>query len=175
MKKLILLLLLLPMGSFALSDMIPQEFAGVDLIRADRVSACERAYNEYQEHIQDRYIHWDQDPVVRCATYMHLVFAYESGFWTSNKCLENNNCFGIKKPTYDFAKDDIQYTVWAGRFLQFDNWQDWNLAFARLYYRFHMNKTISQFVHDWSMTDRWTYTSFMKSRYWDTYLYYNKK
>ena len=166
MKKLILLLLLLPISGFA-NDTI-------DSIRADRVNACERAYNEYQEHIQDRYIHWDQDPVVRCATYMHLVFAYESGFWTSNKCVKKNNCFWIKKPTYDFAKDDIQYTVWAGRFLQFDNWQDWNLAFARLYYRFHMNKTINQFVYGWSMTDRWTYISFMKERYWDTYdLYYN--
>ena len=166
MKKLILLLLLLPIGSFANNTII-------DSIRADRVNACSQAYNEYEEHIQDKYIHLAQDPVVRCATYMHLVFAYESGFWTSKKCIEKNNCFGIKLPTYNFAKDDIQYRVWSGNFLIFDNWKDWNLAFARLYYRFHINKTISQFVHDWSMTDRQTYTHFVKDNYWDTYDLYN--
>ena len=78
MKKIILLLLLIPMGSFALSDMVPDKFNIVDLIRVDRLSACERAFNEYQEHIQDRYAHGNQDAIVRCATYMHLIFAYES-------------------------------------------------------------------------------------------------
>ena len=174
MKKLILLLLLLPMSSFALSDMIPQEFTIVDLVRADRIIACERAYNEYQEHIQDRYIHWKQDPVIRCATYMHLIFAYESWFGTSNMCSQNNNCFGIKLPTYNFAKDDIWFDIWAGRFLIFNDRQDWNLAFARLYYKFHLNKTINQFVSGWSMTDRWTYIHFMTINYWDIYDLYTK-
>ena len=91
MKKLILLLFLLPVSGFA-ND-------AIDSIRADRVNACERAYNEYQEHIQDKYIHLAQDPVVRCATYMHLVYAYESGFGTSNRCRNTNNCFGIKQMT----------------------------------------------------------------------------
>ena len=165
MKKIILLLLLLPISGFANNTII-------ESIREDRVGACERAYNEYQEHIQDKYIHLAQDPVVRCATYMHLVFAYESGFWTSNKCLEKNNCFGIRRPTYNFAKDDIQYRVWTGNFLIFDNWKDWNLAFARLYYRFHMNKNINQFVYAWSMTDRWTYKHFMRERFTDVYRIY---
>ena len=178
MKKIIflllLLLLLLPWGSFALSDTVPQDFTIVDLIRVDRLSACERAYNEYQEHIQDRYAHGNQDAIVRCATYMHLVFAYESGFGSSNMCVNHNNCFWIKSPTYDFSKGEIPYKVGSWRFLIFNNRRDGNLAFARLYYKFHMNKHISEFVNGWSMTDRWTYIQFINDRYWHTYdLYYN--
>ena len=164
MKKLILLLLLLPIGSFA-ND-------AIDSIRADRVNACERAYNEYQEHIQDKYIHLAQDPVLRCATYMHLVYAYESGFGTSNRCRNTNNCFGIKQMTNREVVDWINHRIADNRFLKFDNKKDANLVFARLYFKFHMNKNISQFVYDWSMTDRWTYISFMRERFTDVYRIY---
>ena len=164
MKKLILLLLALPMGSFA-ND-------AIDSIRADRVNACSQAFDEYAEHIEKKYIHLAQDPVLRCATYMHLVYAYESGFGTSNRCRNTNNCFGIKQMTNRGVVDWINHGIADNRFLRFDNKKDANLVFARLYFKFHMNKKISQFVYDWSMTDRWTYISFMRERFTDVYRIY---
>ena len=145
--------------------------ANINEFRINRLDTCRQASEEYKQHIEDKYIH-NQDIIIRCATYNHLVYAYESDYWKSQKCVVDNNCFWIKLPTYDFAKDDIRYKIWWWRFLIFDSQEDWNLAFARLYMRFHLNKTINKFVNNRSMTDRNTYIHFMKSNYWDTYNIY---
>ena len=138
-------------------------------IRETRIQACSQAYNEYKGWIEERFIHTTQDWIVRCATYMTLVYAKESWFWQSRRCIEDNNCFWLKNPTYNNALRWLDYNVVSGRFLKFKNYGDDNIAFARFYARFHMNKHIEWFVRDWSMTDRATYIRFMRDRYWDTY------
>lgn len=68
-------------------------------IREQRMEACQQAYDEYKEHVEEVYVH-DQDIVKRCATYMTLVYAKESGYGKSRMCTQDFNCFGIKDVTY---------------------------------------------------------------------------
>jgi len=150
-----------------------------DTIREARFEACQQAYNEYKDWIEKRYIHTNQNWVARCATYSTLVFAKETWFWQSRMCLQDNNCHWIKQPTYDIR---IDYIIWNNRFLIFNNKDDSNLAFARLYARFHMNKISDTFVrwvwHNWqrvgaySLTNQDTYVQFISDRYWETYEYF---
>lgn len=39
---------------------------------------------------------YKQLPVVRCASYMSLIYAYESDFGQSRRCKQDKNCWGIK-------------------------------------------------------------------------------
>jgi hypothetical protein len=64
-----------------------------DNIRLERLDICEKAYKK--TNINKMFI-YEQLPVVRCATYMALVYAYESNFGKSNMCRTTRNCFGIK-------------------------------------------------------------------------------
>jgi hypothetical protein len=96
---------------------------------------------------------------------MSLVYAYESWFWQSRMCLQDYNCFWIKEPTYKWVLKDINYNIWWNRFLILENFDDNNLLFARLYYRWHLNKSIEVFVNWWSHTDQGSYINFMKNNY----------
>jgi hypothetical protein len=49
-------------------------------IRKARYIACYIASIEQKEHIKNKYIHNSQDIVARCATYMTLVYAFESNY-----------------------------------------------------------------------------------------------
>lgn len=144
----------------------------LDQVRLERIEACNIASQEYAEWIKDRYIHRQQDPVLRCATFMHLVYAYESWWWTSPRCQNDMNCFWIKQPTYNPFRWISYWVRYPGRFIIFENKQDANLVFARLYFRWHMNKTIPVFINWWSMTDRDTYIAFMQDRFVNTYHIY---
>ena len=148
---------------------IEKTFADRDTIREARIQACGQAYNEYEEWIEERYIH-NQDWIARCFSYMSIVYAKESGFWQSRRCLEDYNCFWIKNLSVDRRPLDwIATKVWNGRFLIFENYDDWNLLFARLYARWNMNKTIREFVVWYSTTDQSTYISFMRDNFWKFY------
>jgi hypothetical protein len=48
-----------------------------DKIRQERIEICQKAYKESE--INEQFI-YDQVPVVRCATYMSLIYAFESSF-----------------------------------------------------------------------------------------------
>jgi hypothetical protein len=100
---------------------------------------------------------------------MTLVYAFESNYWRSEKCFNNFNCFGIKKTSYNTW---IKYKLDNNNFKIYKNYNEWNLDFARLYIRFHLNKNINEFIKSWSMTDRQVYIWFMKEKYWSIYNYF---
>ena len=143
-----------------------------DVIREARMKACATAYWEYQDRIKERYIHTDQNWIVRCFAYMSIVYAKETWFWNSRMCVQDNNCHWLKQMTYDIR---IPYTVWNNRFVIFQNPEDSNLAFARLFARFHMNKNADVFVKwvwvNWqrvwaySQTDQDTYVKFIQDNF----------
>jgi len=162
MKYIIILL-------FALLPLYSCEANNKNTIREARYKACFIASKEQKKHIQEKYIHLNQNVIIRCATYMTLIFAYESNYWKSDKCKNNKNCFWIKRTTYDTW---INYKLDNNNFKIYKFYQDWNLDFARLYMRFHLNKTSSEFVNSRSATDRNTYINFIKKRYWKVYNYY---
>ena len=125
-------------------------------IRTERLEICEKAYKE--SWINKRFIH-DQVPAVRCATYMTLIYAFESDFWQSNMCTTQNNCHGMKWNGYN-------HPAW---FITFENQTQSREWFANRYFKFHYKKDIKTFVYNWSMTDQEDYTTFVKSRYWQVY------
>lgn len=138
-----------------------------DYERQQRLEACTMVYVNHREWVDQTNIHKSQSPVIRCATMMGLIGAYESGFYSSRKCMEDNNCFGIK-----------QYS--SGRFKTYKDRFAGKLHFAELYlvwrgnstFRGHKNRTISQFVEVWSGDDRATelrYIKFVKAKYWKMY------
>lgn len=121
-------------------------------IRLERLEVCQEAIEN--SDIQER-IMYKQILAVRCATYMWLVYAYESDFGKSRKCVEDKNCWGIKWNWYDTP---------AG-FLKFGTYKEGRRYFAKKYFQWHYKKKINTFVNNWSMTDRATYKSFMWDRY----------
>lgn len=132
MKYIILILLIIPAQTFSYSI---QEQA-----RIDRIESCEK--------------YWDHS-ITKCATMMTLVYAYESWFWKSRRCVQDKNCFGMKWNWYDTP-------AW---FLKFNTYQEWNDYFAKKFYQWHYKKSIEEFVYTWSMTERETYIKFIKSKY----------
>lgn len=127
-----------------------------DEIRQERLEICQKAYKNTQ--INEMFI-YEQLPAVRCATYMSLVYAYESNFGKSRKCVEDKNCHGMKWNWVDTP-------AW---FLKFKTHKEGREYFAKKYFRWHYKKDITTFVYNWSMTDRSTYIAFMKKRYWKMY------
>lgn len=127
-----------------------------DKIRLDRLKACEDQYK--LSEIREQFI-YDQVPTARCATYMGLIYAFESWFWTSRRCTKDNNCFGIKWNWYDTP-------AW---FLKFNTEQEGREYFAKKYWQWHYKKDINTFVRNWSMTDQDIYVEFVKNRYWNMY------
>ena len=136
----------------------------MELIRWKRYEACENEYRLSKDFVDKRYIHTEQDPVARCSTFMTLVFAFESWYGKSERCLRDKNCFWIKWNWIDTP-------AW---FLTFKTYDEWNRYFAKKYFRWHFNKNIDVFVHSWTMTDRKVYTEFMKDNYWGIYNYFLK-
>ena len=134
------------------------------IIRTWRMRACSQGYLEYENHIKQVY-RLQENLILRCFAFMSLVYAYESWFWQSRMCLQDYNCFWIKEPTYKWVLKDINYNIWWNRFLILDSFDDNNLLFARLYYRWHLNKSIEVFVNWWSMTDQGSYIKFMRDNY----------
>lgn len=144
-----------------------------NIIRQDRLNTCEQAYQESWIS----YPYWNKEMLVaRCATYNWLMYAYESNFWKSNMCNESKNCHWLKMPSNKWLLDWINYTVWAGRFIKFDNFTDNNLMFARSYFTYHYKKDTTKLIrwylqpngtyaYGWSMTDTWTYIHFIDSNY----------
>jgi len=47
-------------------------------IRKARIEACTQAYYEYQDWVDSRYKHQEQNVIIRCSTFASLVFAKES-------------------------------------------------------------------------------------------------
>ena len=127
-----------------------------DKIRLERLEICQQAYK--LSNIEEKQIYW-QIPAVRCATYMTLIYAYESNYWTSRKCTEHNNCWWIKGNWYDTPKG----------FLHFKTQRSGRMYFAKKYFRWHYKKNVSTFVYNWSMTDRETYIDFVNSKWFEIY------
>ncbi len=135
-----------------------------DYARSLRLEACTRVYEQNKEFVDETFIHTTQNVIIRCWTMMSLIEAYESWYWKSNKCETTSNCFWIK-----------DFNTW--NFKVYNSKYEWYLDFARLYlvwnwdnsFRGHKNRTITEFVTAWSMTDRETYISFLNSKYWIIY------
>lgn len=132
-------------------------FSARSYTREQRLEVCHEAYKA--SGIGKMYL-YEQLPVVRCATYMSLVYAYESDFGQSRRCREDRNCWGMKG-------NGVDTPPW---FLIFQTEKEWREYFAKKYFQWHYKKKIEQFVYGWSTTDRATYISFMRERYRDLYL-----
>lgn len=120
-------------------------------IRLERLESCKK-----YAHINK--IYW-QEADVRCATFMTLVFAYESNFGKSDMCKNLKNCFWIKGNWVDTP---------AG-FIKFKTYKEAKEYFAKKYFQWHYKKKINVFVNNWSMTDRQSYTLFFTKNYWQIY------
>lgn len=127
-----------------------------DSIRLERLEVCQKAYKK--SWINKQFI-YEQIPAVRCSTYMAIIYAYESNFGRSRKCVQDKNCFGMKWNWYDTPK-------W---FLTFKTEKEWREYFAKKYFQWHYKKKINQFVNNWSQTDRYTYKQFMYKNFWTIY------
>lgn len=139
-----------------ISFFIPRASADLEdirsAIRQERLEVCQEAYKD--SWIREQFI-YGQIPAVRCATYMSLVYAYESDFWRSRKCIQDNNCFWMKGNWVETPEG----------FIVFKTEKEGREYFARKYFQWHYKKDIRTFIHNWSMTDRETYIAFMKNRY----------
>lgn len=135
-----------------------------DYERKLRLEVCTRVYEENKEFVDNTYIHPSQDPIIRCATMMWLIWAYESGFYTSRRYTEDNNAFWIK-----------DYNTW--RFKIYRSTYEGKIDFAEKYlvwrgnnsFRGHKNRTIEQFVRNWSTTDQDIYIQFIEDRYFNMF------
>jgi hypothetical protein len=97
---------------------------------------------------------------------MTLINAYESGFGTSNRCINNNNCMGLK-----------WWSNWSYWFLTFNSRYEWNLYFAEKWFTYHYKKSLHTLIYWfrqagweyrywWSYTDQETYYVFLKNNYY---------
>jgi hypothetical protein len=96
---------------------------------------------------------------VRCATYMTLVYAFESDFWQSRMCKQDKNCMWL-------MGNWIDTPAW---FLTFEKYEDSEKYFAQKYWKWHYKKKINTFVIHWSTTHQQEYKAFLNSKYDDTY------
>lgn len=127
-----------------------------DKIRLSRLRICQEEYKNAE--IGKKYIH-EQIPAVRCATYMTLVYSFESDFGKSRMCKEEKNCMWM-------TGNWIDTPTW---FLTFKTYQEWERYFAQKYWKWHYKKKINTFVNDWSTTHRKEYKQFLNSKYDNTY------
>jgi hypothetical protein len=140
------------------------EFWDRDYERDQRIEACTVVYMANKAFVDKTYIHKDQDVITRCTTMMWLIGAFESSYFTSRRCIEDNSCYWIKD--WNTWKFKIYKSRFAGKLDFADkylvgNWDDT--------FKWHKNKNIEQFVYNWSHTDRVVYTKFVKDRYWNMY------
>jgi hypothetical protein len=90
---------------------------------------------------------------------MSLIYAFESSFWKSRKCVEQKNCHGMK----------WNWVNHPAGFITFNSHTESREWFANRYFKFHYKKDIKTFVYNWSMTDQKVYTEFIKARFWEMY------
>ena len=126
-------------------------------IRQERLAICESEYKKSE--INEQFI-YKQVPAVRCATYMTLIYAFESDFWKSNKCIEKKNCHWMK---------------WNGRdhpagFINFGTYTEGREWFANRYWKWHYKKNVNTMIRWWSMTDQDVYVNYVESNYWKVYM-----
>ena len=130
-----------------------------DYARMQRIEACERMQIE---------VLWESDrnKTIHCATIMTLITAYESWYMTSNRCIKDFNCTGLK-----WQVENGSY--W---FLTFSNHYDWNIYFAEKWFTYHHPKSIHTLIwgyeqedgsykYWWSTTDQATYVQFINNKY----------
>lgn len=143
-----------------------------DKIREERYNICKEMYYKNKDYVDKKYKHKNQNIISRCATYMTLIYAYESNYWKSKICLIKKNCYWIK---------------WAWPFRVYNTYYDWDIEFAKLYFKFNFNKNITDFIKwyfiDWIWKFWWSwdsldkkekYIQFIKNRYWGIYNYFEK-
>lgn len=104
------------------------------------------------------------DDPERCATYGTLVYNYESGKGTSRRCLEDNNCYGIKNPT-DKAGLKGDYKIGTGRHLIFETKEIGSYAFAYYYSNYHIQRNAKEFVNRWAGWNNERYISYITQNY----------
>ena len=143
----ILFFLTIYLNYFVKKSEAKKDFTLQDKIRIERLKSC-------QKYAKIKKI-YDQDAVVRCATFATIVFAFESDFWKSWLCQNQKNCYWIKW-------NWIEYPKW---FITFPTFEKWNEYFAKKYFQFHYKKKVPDFVRSWSMTDRDAYISFFNVNY----------
>lgn len=127
-----------------------------DKIRLSRLRICQEEYKN--ANIGQKFIH-EQIPAVRCATYLTLVYAFESNFGKSRMCKEEKNCMWL-------MGNWIDTPAW---FLTFEKYEEAEKYFAQKYWKWHYKKKINTFVNDWSTTHQQEYKNFLNSKYDDTY------
>ena len=138
----------------------------------ENIEACNRVYTENKDWVDSTYEHKNQNVVVRCATYMELIWQFESWNYKSDMCINQNNCYWIKGTQN-----------WVYWFMTFKTRYQAKLYFAEKYlvwhgnnyFRGHKNRNIKQFVYNWSHTDQAVYTRFVHSRYWETFQYFTQE
>ena len=140
----ILFFLTIYLNYFVKKSEARKDFTLQDKIRIERLKSC-------QKYAKIKKI-YNQDAIVRCATFATIVFAFESDFWKSWLCQEKKNCYWMKG-------NWIEYPKW---FITFPTFEKGNEYFAKKYFQFHYKKKIPEFVRSWSMTDRDAYISFFK-------------
>ena len=147
----VLFFLTIYINYFYLKTEAKKVYTEQEKIRLSRIKACEK-------YAKVKKIYW-QNSVTRCATFMTVVFAFESNFWKSNICLNRKNCFGMKWNWIEYP---------AG-FINFKNFDEANNFFAKKYFQFHYKKKVEDFVYSWSMTDRQSYIYFFRENYQKIY------
>ena len=143
----ILFFLTIYLNYFVKKSEAKKDFTLQDKIRIERLKSCQK-YAKTQKI-------YDQDAIVRCATFATIVFAFESDFWKSWLCQNRKNCYWMKG-------NWIEYPKW---FITFSSFEKWNEYFAKKYFQFHYKKKVPDIVRSWSMTDRDAYISFFNVNY----------
>jgi len=143
----ILFFLTIYLNYFVKKSEAKKDFTLQDKIRIERLKSCQK-YAKTQKI-------YDQDAIVRCATFATIVFAFESDFWKSWLCQNRKNCYWMKG-------NWIEYPKW---FITFSSFEKWNEYFAKKYFQFHYKKKVPDFVRSWSMTDRDAYISFFSKNF----------
>lgn len=137
-----------------------------DYSREIRKEACYRTWKE---------ILWEvtEEQVKDCATKLTLQVAYESGYMSSPRCVNDFNCVGMK-----WYKQD--WTYW---FLVFNSQYEWYLAYWEKFWKYHYKKSIRTLIFwyiqaDWSYKYGWSgddlytkqrYINFIISKYNSVY------
>ena len=147
----ILFFLTIYINYFYLKTEAKKVYTEQEKIRLSRIKACEK-------YAKVKKIYW-QNSVTRCATFMTVVFAYESNFWKSNICLNRKNCFWMK----------WNWVEYPAGFINFRNFDEANNFFAKKYFKYHYKKKVEDFVYSWSMTDRQSYIYFFRKNYQKIY------
>ena len=137
-----------------------------DQIRLDRIRGCIEGYKANKERVDEIYLHTKQNKIARCATYATLVYAKESWWGKSDRCLTRYNCFWIRNSTH---QSGVSYKLDYNNFKIYRNYEDANTDFGHLYFKWHFNRSWYDFVRVWSETDQQTYTSFINDNYNEVY------